>query len=127
MALAIASLALVPLTGYLLWCAARRLWELLVIVGLALPLFPLVATQLAVAASAPRKAVREVVGKRQGSTHQGLLEEARISAAAGLAVDPEFRIRRMIDGAPSKKPKFLAQWQVVLDGMRKAGLLEGEN
>ena len=30
----------------------------------------------------------------------------------------------MIDGAPSKKPKFLAQWEVVLDGMRKAGLPE---
>jgi hypothetical protein len=30
----------------------------------------------------------------------------------------------MIEGAPSKKPKFLAQWQIVLDGMRKAGLPE---
>jgi len=56
--------------------------------------------------------------------HQGLLDEARAAATAGLAIDPNFRIRRMIEGAPSKKPKFLAQWEVILDGMRKAGLPE---
>jgi tetratricopeptide (TPR) repeat protein len=56
--------------------------------------------------------------------HQGRLDEARAAAATGLAIDPEFKIRRMIDGAPSKKPQFLAQWQIVLDGMRKAGLPE---
>ena len=56
--------------------------------------------------------------------HQGALVEARAAAAAGLAIDPNFRIRRMIDGAPSKKPKFLAQWDVVLQGMREAGLPE---
>lgn len=56
--------------------------------------------------------------------HQGLVEEARAAAAAGLAIDPSFKIRRMIDGAPSKKPKFLAQWELILDGMRKAGLPE---
>jgi hypothetical protein len=41
-----------------------------------------------------------------------------------LAIAPDFKIRRMIEGAPSKKPQFLAQWQVVLDGMRQAGLPE---
>jgi hypothetical protein len=55
---------------------------------------------------------------------QGLLDEARATAAAGLAIDPDFRICRMIEGTPSKKPKFLAQWQIVIDGMRKAGLPE---
>lgn len=30
----------------------------------------------------------------------------------------------MIEGTPSKKPKFLAQWQIVIDGTRKAGLPE---
>jgi TolB-like protein/class 3 adenylate cyclase/tetratricopeptide (TPR) repeat protein len=56
--------------------------------------------------------------------HEGLLDEARAAAAAGLAIDPDFKIRRMIDPSPSKKPKFLTQWEVVLDGMRKAGLPE---
>jgi TolB-like protein/class 3 adenylate cyclase len=56
--------------------------------------------------------------------HQGALVEARAAATAGLAVDPNFRIGRMIEGAPSKKPRFLAQWEVVLHGMREAGLPE---
>jgi TolB-like protein/class 3 adenylate cyclase len=55
---------------------------------------------------------------------QGAIAEARGAAAAGLAVDPDFRIRRMIEGAPSKKAPFLAQWAVVLHGMREAGLPE---
>ena len=56
--------------------------------------------------------------------HQGAVVEARAAAAASLAADRDFKIRRMIDDVPSKNPKFLAQWEVVLDGMRKAGLPE---
>jgi len=56
--------------------------------------------------------------------HQGALPAARAAAATGLAIDPGFKIRRTIDDAPSKNPEFLAQWEMVLDGMRKAGLPE---
>jgi Flp pilus assembly protein TadD len=56
--------------------------------------------------------------------HLDLRDEARAAAATGLAIDPGFKIRRMVYGTPSRKPKFLEQWQIVLDGMRKAGLPE---
>jgi tetratricopeptide (TPR) repeat protein len=56
--------------------------------------------------------------------HLDRLDEARASAAAGLAIDPTFRIARMREDAPSKKPKFLAQWEPILTGMAKAGLPE---
>jgi len=56
--------------------------------------------------------------------HQGAISEAKAAAADGLASHPDFKIRRMIEGAPSKKPHFLEQWETVLDGMRKAGLPE---
>ncbi len=56
--------------------------------------------------------------------HQGKLEEARAAAAAGLSIDPDFKIRRMRDGAPSRKQKFLEQWEPILEGMRHAGLPE---
>jgi TolB-like protein/Tfp pilus assembly protein PilF len=56
--------------------------------------------------------------------HLDRLDEARASAAAGLAIDPNFRIKRMREDAPSKKAKFLAQWEPILAGMAKAGLPE---
>jgi TolB-like protein len=56
--------------------------------------------------------------------HLDRLEEARASAGAGLAIDPTFRIKRMREDAPSKKAKFLAQWEPILAGMAKAGLPE---
>jgi TolB-like protein/class 3 adenylate cyclase len=55
---------------------------------------------------------------------QGLIEEAHAVAAAALALDPTFTVRRMRDGAPAKKGKVLTQWEPMLDGMRKAGLPE---
>jgi len=54
--------------------------------------------------------------------HLGRLDEARRASAAGIAIDPSFHVSRMREGAPSKKDKFLAQWEPILEGMRKAGL-----
>ncbi len=46
MTLAIVGLALLALTGYLVWCVANRLWHLLAIIVMAALLFPVVATRL---------------------------------------------------------------------------------
>ena len=46
MTIAIAGLVLVVISGFSVWCAASRFWHVLVIAGLAVLLFPLVATQL---------------------------------------------------------------------------------
>jgi TolB-like protein/class 3 adenylate cyclase len=58
-------------------------------------------------------------------TRLGSLEEARAAAQAGLALDPDFTIRRFRATAPSDNPTFLAGRERISDGMRMAGIPEG--
>jgi hypothetical protein len=51
--------------------------------------------------------------------------EARASAQAGLALDPDFTIRRFRATAPSDNPTFVAGRERISDGMRMAGIPEG--
>ncbi len=53
------------------------------------------------------------------------LDEARAVVEAGLALNPEFTMRRYIAGAASDNPTFLAQRERVAAGLRKAGVPEG--
>jgi len=53
------------------------------------------------------------------------LDEARAVVEAGLALNPEFTMRRYITGAASDHPTFLAQRERVAAGLRKAGVPEG--
>jgi TolB-like protein/Flp pilus assembly protein TadD len=55
----------------------------------------------------------------------GRLDEARIAAKDGLAMDPTFTIRRYRGDAPSDNPIFLAARQRIYEMMRKVGLPEG--
>jgi hypothetical protein len=55
----------------------------------------------------------------------GSLDEARVAAEAGLALDPSFTIRRFRDGAQSDNPTFLAKRERLYQGMRMAGVPEG--
>ena len=55
----------------------------------------------------------------------GRLDEARIAAKDGLAMDPTFTIRRYRRDAPSDNPVFLAARQRIYEMMRRVGLLEG--
>ena len=50
--------------------------------------------------------------------------EARAAVEAGLALDPNFTLSRWRDTAPSDNPVFLAQYERVFEGMRKAGVPE---
>jgi TolB-like protein/class 3 adenylate cyclase len=54
------------------------------------------------------------------------LEEARDAARAGLELDPGFTIARLRSSAFSDNPVYLAGRERVYEGMRKAGLPEGE-
>jgi tetratricopeptide (TPR) repeat protein len=58
--------------------------------------------------------------------HLGRLHEARSAVKAGLALDPAFSIShaRAARTARSDDPTYLAQLELVLDGLRKAGLPE---
>jgi TolB-like protein/Flp pilus assembly protein TadD len=56
---------------------------------------------------------------------QGSLDEARTAAAAGLALNPGFTIRRLRASKPSDNPKFLAGRERLYKGMRLAGVPEG--
>jgi TolB-like protein/class 3 adenylate cyclase/Tfp pilus assembly protein PilF len=58
--------------------------------------------------------------------HRGRLDEARSAVRAGLALNPAFTISRFRAGTPSDNPTFLFQRERVYDGMRKAGVPEGE-
>ncbi len=58
--------------------------------------------------------------------HLDRLEEARASVQTGLVLDPTFTIRRYRAGASSDNPTYLAQREHIYDGMRKAGVPEGE-
>lgn len=55
----------------------------------------------------------------------GRLDEAEAAVRAGLALNPEFNMRRYRAGAASDNPTFLAQRERVVDGLRKAGVPEG--
>ena len=54
----------------------------------------------------------------------GKLEDARVEAKAGLALNPIFTVKRFRVGAESDNSVFLAQREHLLDGMRKAGIPE---
>ncbi len=58
-------------------------------------------------------------------SHLGRLDEARAAVQAGLALNPEFTLRRYRAGAASDNPTFLAQRERVVAGLRKAGVPEG--
>lgn len=51
--------------------------------------------------------------------------EAKASIQAGLALNPEFTMRRYLAGAASDHPTFLAQRERVAAGLRRAGAPEG--
>jgi tetratricopeptide (TPR) repeat protein len=55
----------------------------------------------------------------------GMLDEARAIAAAGLAFDPTFTLRRFRRNAISDNPVYLAGRERAIEGMRKAGVPEG--
>ena len=55
----------------------------------------------------------------------GALDEARTAAKAGLALDPDFTIRRVRSTRRGNNPKFLAGRDRLCEGMRMAGLPEG--
>ena len=55
----------------------------------------------------------------------GALDEARTAAKAGLALDPSFAIRRLLDTQTSDNPSYLAGRERVCAGMRLAGVPEG--
>jgi tetratricopeptide (TPR) repeat protein len=55
----------------------------------------------------------------------GALDEARTAAKAGLALDPDFTIRRLRSTRRSNNPTFLAGRNRLCEGMRMAGVPEG--
>jgi tetratricopeptide (TPR) repeat protein len=57
--------------------------------------------------------------------HLGRLDDARAEVQTGLALDPQFTLRRYRAGPGSDNPTFLAQRERTCDGMRKAGVPEG--
>jgi tetratricopeptide (TPR) repeat protein len=56
--------------------------------------------------------------------HLGLFEEAQAEVKAGLALDPNFTLRRFRAGAQSDNPVWLKQRERFTDGTRKAGVPE---
>ena len=55
----------------------------------------------------------------------GALDEARTAAKAGLALDPDFTIRRFRFGSSSDNPTYLAGRARTCEGLRLAGVPEG--
>jgi TolB-like protein len=55
----------------------------------------------------------------------GKLDEARIAAVAGLALDPSFTIRQFRASASSDDPRYLAGRERAIEAMRLAGVPEG--
>jgi TolB-like protein/class 3 adenylate cyclase len=55
----------------------------------------------------------------------GRLDEARVAVRSGLALDPNFTIRRFRVGAASDNPSYLARRERIYEGMRQAGVPEG--
>jgi TolB-like protein/class 3 adenylate cyclase len=56
--------------------------------------------------------------------HLNRLDEARSAVQAGLALDPDFTLRRFRAAALSDNPIYLAQRERVVEGLRKAGVPE---
>lgn len=54
----------------------------------------------------------------------GALDEARMAVRAGLALDPDFTIRRITATLLSDNPIYLAGRDRICEGMRKAGVPE---
>lgn len=54
----------------------------------------------------------------------GSMDQARVAARAGLALDPTFTIRRYCNGEPSDNPTYLASQERIYRGMRMAGVPE---
>lgn len=52
------------------------------------------------------------------------MDQARDAVQAGLALNPDFTMRRYLAGAASDHPTFLAQRERVVAGLRKAGVPE---
>jgi TolB-like protein/class 3 adenylate cyclase len=57
--------------------------------------------------------------------YQGVVDEAQRAAAAGLALNPGFTIRRLRASQPSDNPMFLAGRERLYAGMRLAGVPDG--
>ena len=55
----------------------------------------------------------------------GRLDEAKSEVKAGLALDPNFTLRRYRGGAQSDNPAFLKGRERIIEDMRKAGVPEG--
>jgi TolB-like protein/class 3 adenylate cyclase/tetratricopeptide (TPR) repeat protein len=55
----------------------------------------------------------------------GALDEAQTAAKAGLALDPDFTIRRFRFGSSSDNPTYLAGRARICGGLRLAGIPEG--
>jgi TolB-like protein/Flp pilus assembly protein TadD len=55
----------------------------------------------------------------------GSLDQAKVAAKAGLALNPNFTICRYRDGAPSDHPTYLAARGRISQGMHMAGIPEG--
>ena len=56
--------------------------------------------------------------------HLNRLDEARFAVQAGLALTPNFTLRRFRAGAMSDNPTYLAQRERVVEGLRKLGVPE---
>ena len=55
----------------------------------------------------------------------GRLDEAKSEVKAGLALSPNFTLRRYRDGAQSDNPAFLKGRERIIEDIRKAGVPEG--
>src|SRR4029077_8435955 len=55
----------------------------------------------------------------------GALDEARTAVKAGVALDPDFTIRRFRLGSSSDNPTYLAGRARICEGLRLAGVPEG--
>jgi tetratricopeptide (TPR) repeat protein len=55
----------------------------------------------------------------------GSPDDARAATQAGLALDPDFTLRRFRTFLPSDNPTFLAGRERINEGMRMAGVPEG--
>lgn len=55
----------------------------------------------------------------------GEIDEARSEAGIGLTLDGQFTIRNFCSAAWSDNPVYLAQRPHIVEGLRKAGILEG--
>jgi hypothetical protein len=53
------------------------------------------------------------------------LDQAQAAAQAGLALDPNFTIRRYRTALPSDNPTYVARRERIYEGMRLAGVPEG--